>query len=206
MTVADQPEGHDGHPRCGALKRDGSGDHCGQAAGWGTSHPGIGTCKLHGGATANHEARASLELATRAVTTYGLPRDVDPHTALLEELHRTAGHVAWLGAVVAALEQDDLWARVGGGQGAIPGAEPHVWVRMYQTERALLTKVAKTCHDVGIEERRVKLIEDAGREFASFARGLAAGLGVQDHPQLWDVFRTEIAKMTVLQLGTADTA
>lgn len=41
---------HDGVPKCGRSKRDGSG-LCGQAAGWGTEHAGIPgkACKLHGG-------------------------------------------------------------------------------------------------------------------------------------------------------------
>lgn len=36
---------------CGRTKRDGSGDPCGLAAGWGTDHPGEGACKYHGGAS-----------------------------------------------------------------------------------------------------------------------------------------------------------
>jgi len=35
--------------QCGARTR--SGEPCRQAAGWGTDHPGVGRCKLHGGAT-----------------------------------------------------------------------------------------------------------------------------------------------------------
>lgn len=34
---------------CGATKRDGSEEVCGQPAGWGTDHVGRGRCKLHGG-------------------------------------------------------------------------------------------------------------------------------------------------------------
>lgn len=36
--------------KCGANKRDGSGDQCALPAGWGTDHVGEGNCKLHGGA------------------------------------------------------------------------------------------------------------------------------------------------------------
>lgn len=39
------------HPKCGAKKRDGSGECCGLPAGWGTDHVGEGRCKLHGGNT-----------------------------------------------------------------------------------------------------------------------------------------------------------
>jgi len=35
--------------KCGADKRDGSGEQCSLPAGWGTDHVGEGRCKLHGG-------------------------------------------------------------------------------------------------------------------------------------------------------------
>jgi hypothetical protein len=38
---------HPEWPRCGAAKRDGGA--CGQWAGWGTDHHGIGRCRLHAG-------------------------------------------------------------------------------------------------------------------------------------------------------------
>jgi uncharacterized protein YjcR len=40
--------GHD-TPICGARKRQGDRSPCRRPAGWGTSHPGSGQCKLHGG-------------------------------------------------------------------------------------------------------------------------------------------------------------
>lgn len=42
-------------------------------------------------------------LAEKALATYGLPRSVDPLASLVEEHHRTAGHVAWLGEVIRRL-------------------------------------------------------------------------------------------------------
>lgn len=35
-------------------------------------------------------------MASAAVAEFGLPLEVAPHEALLQELHRTAGRVAWL--------------------------------------------------------------------------------------------------------------
>lgn len=86
-----------GRERCGAKGR--SGKACGLPAGHGTDHVGVGRCSRHGGATKTHVVAARREQAVRAVATYGLPREIDPHAALLEELHRTAGHVAWLGQI-----------------------------------------------------------------------------------------------------------
>jgi len=46
--------------------------------------------------------------AAKAVATFGLPREVDPRDALLEEVHRTAGAVAWLHEQVQALQTADV--------------------------------------------------------------------------------------------------
>lgn len=87
---------------CGA--RDRSGGPCQRPAGWGTDHAGYGRCKLHGGKTPNHQRAARRQQAAEAVASLGLRRDVDPNTALLEEAHGAAGHVAWLAEGVGGLE------------------------------------------------------------------------------------------------------
>jgi len=48
-----------GGQQCGARKHQGAG-LCAKPAGWGTSHPGFGSCKLHGGSTPN-AAKAAAE-------------------------------------------------------------------------------------------------------------------------------------------------
>jgi hypothetical protein len=92
--------------RCGATNRQGN--PCGKPAGWGTDHNGTGHCRLHGGASPNGRKHAQAQQAVAAVVTYGLAREIDPHQALLEELHRTAGHVAWLQIKVAELEAEHV--------------------------------------------------------------------------------------------------
>lgn len=174
---------------CGARKKNG--DPCGRPAGWGTPNK-TGSCKLHGGATPNARKHAQRLEAEQAVTTYGLPREIDPHTALLEELHRTAGHVAWLGRKVADLEDDQLHGPVGGSQFGFPKEEPHVWVRLYQEERAHFARIAKTCHDVGIEERRVHLAEQQGELMAQVIDGILNDLGVRDRPEVPGVVRRHL--------------
>jgi hypothetical protein len=107
--------------------------------------------------------------------TLGLPREVDPHTALLEELHRTAGAVQWLGAVVIAdLEQDRL----------VAGGNASAYVALWQGERDRLARVAKTCVDVGIEERRVRLAESAGAQLAAVVRAVLDRLELSDGQRL----------------------
>jgi len=132
-------------------------------------------CRFHGGSAPQvrdaAEQRLLLRRAVLEAETLGLPREVDPHTALLEELHRTAGAVQWLGAVVADLELGHV-------------ASDSVWVRLYADERDRLVKVAKTCVDVGIEERRVRLAESAGAQLAAVIRAVLDQLGLTEAQQL----------------------
>jgi len=132
-------------------------------------------------------------MAVEAVASYGLSREIDPHSALLEELHRTAGHVAWLGMKVAELDEEKMSAPVGGGQGGWPSIEPHVWIRLYQEERRHLAGVAKTCVAVGVEERRVQLAERQGEMIAQVLRGVLADLGVADDPALPALVRRHLS-------------
>jgi hypothetical protein len=181
--------------RCTARSKR-SGERCGR---WPSK--GSTVCSTHGGAAPQVKRKArervEQEAAEKAVRSFGGPVDVDPHTALLQELHRTAGHVAWLGDVVADLEKDKLWGLTGGAAGGIPEAKPSVWVGMYQQERMHLAKVAKLCVDAGIEERRIRLAEDAGRQLAAVIRAIVGRLGVADHPDLPVVLREELGRMTL---------
>ena len=170
-----------GYAICGGPKRQSEGA-CTRPAGWGTDHPGIGRCKLHGGSTQSHRKAAEKQLAAQAVVTLGLPREVDPHQALLEELHRTAGHVAWLGAVVAELEAGDVtWGKTqhktgGDDAGTTYAAGVNVWVQLYQQERKHLVDVAGACARAGIEERRIRLAESQGQMLASAMRAVVNAL------------------------------
>lgn len=69
-------------PICGGKTRGTrKGGECQQPAGWGTSHPGYGRCKLHGGSTQTQTAKALKQMARDEVLrTTGLPvfvRSVD---------------------------------------------------------------------------------------------------------------------------------
>ncbi|KAB2347324.1 hypothetical protein [Actinomadura rudentiformis] len=114
--------------------------------------------------------------------TYGLPREVDPGQALLEEVHRTAGHVAWLGMRVAELEESELvWGVVeetdkppsygddgelrGGGLETKRKAVPHAYVTLYGQERDRLARVAKAAIDAGVSERVVAVYEQVATAY-----------------------------------------
>lgn len=180
---------HTDTPRCTATAK-GSGERCKRRP-----IPGGTVCVKHGGGSPVVRAAAERRLAERqalmAVETFGLPREVDPHSALLEELHRAAGAVQWLGAVVSDLERSEVtWGLVketrgtqlekGTDNGTTRAAAVNVWVRLWQEERDRLTKVAKTCVDVGIEERKVRLAEAAGQQLASVVRAVLDRLELTD--------------------------
>lgn len=158
-------------PRCGAERRHGQGP-CKRGAGAGTDHPGAGRCSWHGGCAPSGRAAAQEEIARRAVETYGLPRDISPTDALLEEVRYSAGHVAWLRAKVAEIEADDLvWGKTEevdknasefAGTDTTHAAAVNVWLDLYFRERKHLLDLTKTAISVGIEERRVRLAESQG--------------------------------------------
>lgn len=169
---------HCPHPRCNGTTTRGR--CCRQPV------KGAPVCRTHGGGAPQVKAAAAARLQQReavlAVETFGLPRKVDPHTALLEELHRSAGAVEWLGAVVADLERDDVvWGvaeQVEKLAGEFPGidttkaAKPNAWVLLWQAERKHLVDVSKACVSAGIEERRIRLAESQGQMLASVVRAV----------------------------------
>lgn len=119
---------------------------------------------------------------------FGLPLDISPTDALLEEVRWTAGHVAWLRARVQELEQKALiWGRTKTDHisaSEFPGtntheqAVPNVWLELYTRERKHLLDVCKAAISAGIEERRVKLAESQGALLASVIRAVLDDLGL----------------------------
>lgn len=180
----------DDQRRCTA-KAKSSGKRCKKAAVLGGT-----VCVSHGAGKRgtkqrdHFERRHEKEKAARAVATYGLPREVDPHDALLEEVHRTAGHVAWLGEIVTDLEQGDLvWGITKSGveRGEdvhLAEAAPNIWLELYHRERQHLVKVAKAAIDAGIDERRVRLAEEQGRVIVDVLKATLADLGVEVTPEV----------------------
>jgi hypothetical protein len=120
------------------------------------------------------------------MATYGLPIEISPADALLQEVHRTAGHVAWLGERIQSLTPDDLvWStarEVDKRATETPGidttqaAVEHAWVRLYREERAHLAAVSKAALAAGIEERRVRLAESQGALLAGVIRAVLGDL------------------------------
>lgn len=156
---------------CGRWKMHGQ-DVCGTHGGRATDAK-----RKAAGRVAQAEAAARLE---RAVVTLGLPINVSPTDALLNEVQMTAGHVAWLRSKVQELDPDALvWgttehkSKTGGedwGETRVEKAAPSVWYELYSRERDRLIKVCAEAIRAGIEERRVQLAEQQGALVAEAIR------------------------------------
>ena len=197
MTHAQGPASHDA-AKCGAAKKQGERGPCQRPAGWGTDHVGVGCCKLHGGSSPSGVVagqRALAEKVLRAsVTAYGLPDDIDPGTALLDEVKRTAGHVRWLQEKIQSLDPDNLIRgtrsvkrTVGQSvEGPVDvtatevGPLISVWLELYLRERKHLAAVCKSALDAGIAERQIQLAEQAGERAGQWLQASLSVLGLSD--------------------------
>lgn len=162
--------------------------------------------------------RLAEEKARKAVVTLGLPRAVSPADALLEEVHRTAGHVEWLAQKVRELDTGGegagehalVWGTtkvVDKGSGESPGVDtteesrPSVWYTLYAQERDRLVKVCEAALRAGVEERRVRLAESQGQLVgglvqrvlgALFDRLVAEGVAPDRLREVWAAAVAEI--------------
>lgn len=154
-------------PKCG-VKKDGlssSGEGtCNNPAGWGTQHVGSGPCKLHGGTLPNVTKRHLRKLQGAELAVFGTPKEVDPHTAVLQTVHATAGHVAWLYEKIQ--EMGEVEGDMTLHQYTSMGIRASVWVEMYERERMMLLRASKAAVDMGVSERQVQLAEEQGKLIA----------------------------------------
>lgn len=156
---------------CGGKKRSVEGGNCTRPAGWGTSHVGIGRCKLHGGGSPSHVAAAERIQVEQLAARYSTPRDVHPLQGVLEQYHRLAGQIAWLEAKVNELPEGELFWGVesetdkpggpdgGGGLETKRKAGPNAYVEQ-------LDRVGVQFAKLGVEIIRIGL-ETAGDAMAS---------------------------------------
>lgn len=192
--------------KCGAKCKPREGDapgtvrYCSQAAGWKTTHPGYGNCKFHGGSTAAGIMFAERQRAELAVVTFGLPIDVTPQDALLQEVHRCAGTVAYLQDVVRTLGQDQLKQRTFDNKG-LSWEKPAVWVDMYQAERAALVRVSAEAIKCGVAERAVALAEAQGQMLATVIKAILLELGVANDPRAPEIVGRNLRAVSALASG-----
>lgn len=87
------------------------------------------------------------------MATMGAAISVDPGSALLEEVHRTAGHVAWLGQQVAEMQ-------------GLQGPAAKSLLDLYQREREHLVRTSKMTLDAGVAERELRFVQQQGQLIA----------------------------------------
>jgi hypothetical protein len=168
--------------RCTATNKE-SGERCRLA-----HPPGGSVCYRHGGQIGRirraAKARATEQEARAMVATYGLPIEISAEQAILEEIHRTAGHVAWLAEQVRALDENELvWGvtRVkegGEDRGTTQEAVPNAYLKLYMAERAHLAKICADAIRAGIADRQVKLAEQQGVLVARALKAILDGLNL----------------------------
>jgi hypothetical protein len=146
---------------CGAQKRKGG--KCSMAAGWGTIHPGIGKCKLHGGSMPNHVKSAAREEHRRLL---GRPREVNPYEAILECIRIRAGEVEWLSNEMSRL-QEKSWV-----EETLVGKQFHLYARERGAAMNDLVRYSQIAVSLGIADRIVKLAETYGEMLANYTRGI----------------------------------
>jgi hypothetical protein len=187
------PQPKRGGPKCGGRKRDGSGDRCTLTAGWGTDHPGIGACKLHGGSTPGARKAAITAGARSLIQAHAINRpNVDPVRAVLEEIGRCAGVIDWLRTKIESLDAESLVRgtrmvrRTEDPEGTTTVTEVgpglNIWWQMYERERDRLVRVSKAAHDMGIADQQVALAEQHGMRIAAGIQWMLRKLGREDDP------------------------
>ncbi len=170
--------------KCNAKGR--TGKPCKRPAGHGTAHVGYGACRLHAGGTPNAMISAQRKMAVEAVGMFALRRDVDPRTALLEEVHRAAGAIVWLEGKVNELDAQALiWGVTEErdstghmGDSVTSSATYSKWYEMLGDERKRLVDASKACIAAGLMEREVQIAEKQGLMIAAVVRGILGKLNL----------------------------
>lgn len=193
-----------GRPTCSSHIR-GKGDPC-------LSYPmsGVTVCYYHGGKSPLAQQKIAkteaLEEGVRAMKEFGVPVNISPTEALLEEIRYTAGHVYFIRARLAALagetddphhpfvwgliEENDVQASQFPGTDSKEGAGIHMWYQLYLQERKHLVAVAAAAARAGVEDRIVRIEEEKGLLFAGVLRLILNDLSLT--PEQWEMTKSVI--------------
>lgn len=193
----------DWNVRCNKTNRK-KGGQCGNYALYGQQ-----ACAYHGG----HRDLARQKRAedTRLMAVEGAARRlnlgsglrVDPATALLEEVSRTAGVIQWLEAKISALEADEdlIWGKSEELEGLEQdkathttkyAANMHGWLELLQKERAHLVKCCAEALRAGLQERQVRLAEAQGMLVAGVIRQVLGDLQLTEGQ--WELVQIVVPK------------
>lgn len=189
----------DGLPGCTAHKKNGS--PCGMMPSMGNR-----VCHNHGGKTPRGLENRRDEIVRREVQALGAPMEgLSPTEALLQEVRRSAGHVAWFrerleaitnggnpdspnfGLIWGVTEERDVQASQFPGTDTTEGANVHVYWRMYMEERKHLVAASSAAIRAGVAEVTVKMAQQQITGVASLWAGLLRELDLTlDQRQIAD--------------------
>ena len=158
--------------------------------------PGATVCVKHGGGAPQVQAAAKRRLvemqAAAAAQTIGLPVETSPQQALIDEVQRAAGMVAYYGARVEEIANENPNRLINGttkienregfqaGRTSTVETVPNVWLTLWNEERDRLARVSTAAIRAGIEERRVELAEHQGLMIAAVIRRILDRLNLDD--------------------------
>jgi len=160
-----------GGARCGAKKRNG--EKCQLAAGQGTTHPGFGKCRFHGGSAPNGRKNAAVQQAV----LLGAPKEINPLDAIIWCIKMTAGEIDFYTEQMAELEKGQ-WT-----EDTVMGKQMHVFARMRAEAQERLVKFSKDAIQLGLTERAVKLAEQYGNTISMLVRGILDDLMLYISPE-----------------------
>lgn len=164
---------------CGAERRKhNGGGPCPLPAGSGTAHLGTGRCLAHGGTSRRESVRGAWVMAHEIARAL----NVSPWEALLGEVRRTAGTVAWLDRKVAEAPDDAALLRARdetseAGE-VLPGYSR--WVDMRMRERQHLARVSKMAIDAGVAQQLVAQFALQGETVARLITEVTTRLGLTE--------------------------
>lgn len=158
---------------CGAKTKGDPRRRCSRPAGWGTDHPGVGQCKLHGGVGPignRNAARPSLNLLV------GMTVDISPMDALLTCVRIKAGEVAYYSYRISELTEEEVTVRPS--EQVMAGKDPgkywikkqeaaNLWIKLRDDALMWLARYSKMALDAGVEERLITVAEGMGDRLAT---------------------------------------
>lgn len=165
-----------------------AGTQCDRPSGYGTDHPGLGRCNLHGGnlpGHIKHTANAELSMLVEE------PVHMDPNQALLWCVSLAAQDIRWINAQIAELEQAQCVPLTTvsesgtGPQGEIdkvverrePARVQHMIRERFQAEERL-ARYSKMALDAGVAERLVTMAEQMADLIAPLLASVLAEFGI----------------------------
>lgn len=149
---------------------------CMRVAGTGTNHHGNGWCDYHevqsnkdgNRQRLNASIKQARDLAYANAKFFGAAKPTDPHTALMDEIARTASIIAWVEDKLLELKEDGEHDEQILQQYNVKfGFQPSVWYTMLSEERQHLVRTCTAAIKAGVAERKVQIAEQQGRIIVS---------------------------------------